>query len=102
MLDLNSLIPPGAGLELSHALAITDSGEIVGLGVPPGCPPSEDDVCGHVYVLVPCNASEPTSCQEEILPAPSTNAAKHSAQYHLSASVERPCSNPSPVIAGSL
>jgi len=59
MVDLNSLIPPGSSLELSHALAITDRGEIVGLGVPPGCPPSEDDSCGHAYVLLPCDTNHP-------------------------------------------
>jgi probable HAF family extracellular repeat protein len=59
MIDLNSLIPPGSSLELSHALAITDRGEIVGLGVSPGCPPSEDDVCGHAFVLIPCDTGHP-------------------------------------------
>jgi len=60
MVDLNSLIPENSSLELSHALAITDSGEIVGLGVPPGCPPDQDDVCGHAYVLIPCDENHPS------------------------------------------
>lgn len=47
MIDLNTLILPGAILKLSHALVITDPGEIVGLGVPPACPPSEDFFRGH-------------------------------------------------------
>jgi len=59
MVDLNTLIPPNSTLELSHALAITDRGEIVGLGVPPGCPPEQDEICGHAYVLVPCDEKHP-------------------------------------------
>jgi probable HAF family extracellular repeat protein len=61
MVDLNSLIPPNSSLELSHALAITDRGEIVGLGVTPGsgCPPEQDDSCGHAYVLIPCDTAHP-------------------------------------------
>ena len=65
MFDLDKLIPAGSSLKLSHALAITDHGEIVGLGVPPGCPRSQDDVCGHVYVLVPCDEVEPESCDQQ-------------------------------------
>jgi probable HAF family extracellular repeat protein len=60
MVDLNSLIPAGSSLELSHALAINNSGEIVGLGVPPGCTPDQDEVCGHPYVLIPCDENHPS------------------------------------------
>ena len=62
MIELNKLIPSGSSLKLSHALAITDRGEIVGVGVPPGCPPSQDFACGHAYVLIPCDASSPEMC----------------------------------------
>ena len=56
---LNSLIPPDSSLELSHAFVITDDGEIAGLGVPSGCDPSNDMICGHAYVLVPCDQNHP-------------------------------------------
>jgi len=72
MLDLDKLIAPGSSLKLSHALAITDRGEIVGIGVPPGCPRSQDDVCGHAYVLVPCAEAEPHSCDEQVAASPKT------------------------------
>ena len=73
MIDLNSLIPTGSTLQLTHAFVITDSGEIAGLGVPPGCDPTLDFVCGHAYILVPCDAAEPNSCCEEIVAgAPTT------------------------------
>jgi probable HAF family extracellular repeat protein len=58
MFDLDELIPSGSSLKLSHALAITDAGEIVGVGVPPGCPRSQDQVCGHAFVLIPCDESD--------------------------------------------
>ena len=56
MIDLNSLIPANSGLQLTHALVITDKGEIAGLGVPPGCPPDQDVVCGHAFILIPRDA----------------------------------------------
>jgi len=58
MFDLDKLIPSGSSLRLSHALAITDAGEIVGVGVPPGCPRSQDQVCGHAFVLIPCDEDD--------------------------------------------
>jgi probable HAF family extracellular repeat protein len=58
MLDLNTLIPPGASLELTIAVAINDRGEIAGFGVPPDCPITDTDVCGHAFVLMPCATSE--------------------------------------------
>jgi len=59
MLDLDTLIPPGWSLKLVKAFAITDRGEIVGAGVPPGCPRSQDASCGHAYVLIPCDQDRP-------------------------------------------
>jgi probable HAF family extracellular repeat protein len=53
MIDLDTLISADSPLKLSHAFVITDRGEIVGVGVPPGCPRSQDFVCGHAFVLVP-------------------------------------------------
>jgi probable HAF family extracellular repeat protein len=58
MVDLNSLIPPGSSLELTFAYAINDRGEIVGIGVPPGCAPKDVGICGHAYVLIPCGEGE--------------------------------------------
>jgi hypothetical protein len=57
MVDLNSLIPPGSSLQLTFAVAINDRGEIAGFGVPPGCAPKDVDICGHAYVLIPCDSN---------------------------------------------
>jgi hypothetical protein len=58
MTDLNIFLPPGAGLQqLTDAYNINDHGEITGLGVPPGC--SDEFVCGHVFVLTPCQDESP-------------------------------------------
>lgn len=54
MLDLNTLIPAGASLDLTLALAINDREEIAGIGVPPGYPPQDYELCGHAYMLIPC------------------------------------------------
>ena len=57
-IDLNIFNHPGSGLQyLALAYNINDGGEIVGLGVPPGC----GDVfsCGHAFVLTPCDEHHP-------------------------------------------
>ena len=56
--DLNTVIPPGATLDLTFAVAINDRGEIVGFGVPPGCAPQNVGQCGHAYMLIPCGIGE--------------------------------------------
>jgi probable HAF family extracellular repeat protein len=56
--DLNTLIPPGASLDLTHAVAINDRGEIAGFGVPPECAPQDVGLCGHAYMLIPCGVGE--------------------------------------------
>jgi probable HAF family extracellular repeat protein len=58
MVDLNGLIPPGANLELTFAVAINDRGEIAGFGVPSDCAVADIDLCGHAYVLMPCGVGE--------------------------------------------
>jgi probable HAF family extracellular repeat protein len=57
MVDLNTLVPPGSALHLDGASQINNRGEITGRGVPPGC--DNSDVCGHAYVLVPCDEDHP-------------------------------------------
>ena len=56
--NLNTLIPPGASLDLTHAVAINDRGEIAGFGVPPDCAPQDVGLCGHAYMLIPCGTGE--------------------------------------------
>jgi probable HAF family extracellular repeat protein len=58
MVDLNTLIPADSSLQLTFAVAINDSGQIAGFGVPPTCLPQNVEVCGHAYVLIPCDADE--------------------------------------------
>jgi probable HAF family extracellular repeat protein len=56
--DLNTLIPPGASLQLTFAFAINDRGEIAGFGVPPDCALQDQAACGHAYTLIPCGVGE--------------------------------------------
>lgn len=54
MVDLNTLIPAGADLQLTFAFAINNQGVIVGEGRPTGC--AQIVFCGRAYVLIPCNS----------------------------------------------
>ena len=55
MLDLNTLIPPGSGLQLTNAFDINDRGEILAKSDPLGVTPIDDADLGHLVLLVPCD-----------------------------------------------
>jgi probable HAF family extracellular repeat protein len=60
LIDLNMFNHPGSGLDqLLLAYNINDSGEIAGLGVPPGVEPADVFTLGHTFVLIPCDESHP-------------------------------------------
>jgi probable HAF family extracellular repeat protein len=59
MVDLNSLIPRGSRLDLAVPYGINDSGEIVGSGLPPDCAPQDNQICGHAFLLIPCDENHP-------------------------------------------
>ena len=69
MVDLNSLISAGPDFLLTGAFWINDRGEITGRGVPPGC--DDVDVCGHAFLLLPCDAGHPgiSGCNYEAIEA---------------------------------
>jgi probable HAF family extracellular repeat protein len=54
MLDLNTLIAPDSGLQLTNAFNINDRGEILAKSVPLGVTPIDDEDLGHVVLLIPC------------------------------------------------
>jgi probable HAF family extracellular repeat protein len=63
MLDLNTLIAPGSGLQLTNAFNINDRGEILAKSIPLGVTPIDDEDLGHVVLLIPCGAED--DCESE-------------------------------------
>ena len=59
IVNLNTLTPKGSSLQLVFGNAINDHGEIAGIGVPAGCTPDNYGLCGHAYVLIPCDEYHP-------------------------------------------
>ena len=49
VIDLNQFLPSGSGLQLTDAYNINDRGEIVGLGIPPGC--GDEFACGRIFCV---------------------------------------------------
>jgi probable HAF family extracellular repeat protein len=63
MLDLNSLIPPDSGLQLTNAFNINDRGEILAKSAPIGFTPNDDADLGHLVLLIPCD-SDDEGCED--------------------------------------
>jgi len=57
MVDLNALVSSNSGFVVSLAININDRGEITGRGRATDC--VDSDVCGHDYLLIPCDENHP-------------------------------------------
>jgi len=62
MLDLNTLIAPGSGWQLTNAFNINDRGEILAKAAPLGFTPDDDADLGHLVLLVPCEGNDDAVC----------------------------------------
>jgi probable HAF family extracellular repeat protein len=58
MRDLNKLIAPGSGLQLTNAFNINDRGEILAKSFPTGTTPNDDADLGHLVLLIPCDKDD--------------------------------------------
>jgi probable HAF family extracellular repeat protein len=80
MLDLNTLIPPGSGMQLTNAFNINDRGEILAKAAPLGFTPNDDEDLGHLVLLIPCEKVDELGCEAK---AEATNEAPRSASRVL-------------------
>jgi probable HAF family extracellular repeat protein len=62
MLDLNTLIAPGSGFQLTNAFNINDRGQILAKAAPVGFTPNDDADLGHLVLLIPCEAEDDEGC----------------------------------------
>lgn len=67
LVDLNTLVVSNDGFSITDATYINDQGEIIGEGLPLGC--ADTGICGHVYVLIPCDTNHPnvTGCDYSLV-----------------------------------
>jgi len=84
IIDLSAAIPPNATLQLVETDNINDRGEIVGRGLPTGC--GDPNLCGHVFLLIPCDAAGAQSCQTNA----GVNAEASSASVKMNATIPDP------------
>jgi probable HAF family extracellular repeat protein len=90
MLDLNTLIPPGSGMQLTNAININDRGEILAKAAPLGFTPNDDADLGHLVLLIPCENEDEPGCES------SAEAAITSAPRNSAPILNRPGSVTSP------
>jgi hypothetical protein len=66
MLDLNTLIAPGSGFQLTNAFNINDRGEILAKAAPLGFTPHDDADLGHLVLLIPCEGehADDAGCED--------------------------------------
>jgi hypothetical protein len=58
MRDVDALIPPGSGLQLTNAFNNNERGEIVAKSFPIETTPNDDADLGHLVLLIPCEEEE--------------------------------------------
>ena len=78
MLDLNTLIAPGSGLQLTNAININDRGEILAKSIPVGVAPVDDHDLGHLVLLIPRGAGDDAEFKAE--EEPQSNVTQASAK----------------------
>jgi probable HAF family extracellular repeat protein len=78
MVDLNTLIQPGTGYQLTNAFNINDRGEILAKAAPLGFIPNDDADLGHVVLLVPCGIGK---CDDSQLQVPGTQPGRSAPFY---------------------
>ena len=98
MHDLNQLIRPGSGLQLTNAFNINDQGEILAKSVPLGVAPIDDEDLGHLVLLVPCD-EEGENCETVLRNAGPNQSPADVVHEHLG---ERTAGDPLRTLRGRL
>ena len=87
IVDLNTLVPEGSGIQVTLAETINNRGEIAANGAPSGCEVVEN--CGHALLLIPCddNHRDIDGCDYSLVDASATAADRPTP-------TQRPTANP--------
>src|SRR5262249_24565849 len=93
IVNLNDLVPPDTSFKLLFPMAINDRGEITGTADLPGCPDDDGGLCGHAFIIIPCDENHPgiEGCDYSLVDAPGAhNLASPNRSYPASSSVAVP------------
>ena len=83
MMDLNELIAPGSGWQLTNAININDRGEILAEAAPIGFTPNGDEDLGHLLLLVPCDDGSESACGANSPGKPAVRSQQSNALHHI-------------------
>jgi probable HAF family extracellular repeat protein len=90
IVDLNTLVSPGSGMDIIDAWQINDAGEIAAHGLLP-----DGDV--HALVLLPCDEHHPGQCSDySLIESSDSQSASNVSNGEVASPAKEPVGHPAP------